>query len=44
VARLIKAGALLGIPLLDSVVVADAGYHSMREAEPSVFAGSAAAT
>ena len=37
VARLIKAGTLLGIPLLDSVVVADAGYHSMREAEPEQF-------
>jgi DNA repair protein RadC len=40
--RLVQAGKLLGIPLLDSVVIADAGYHSMREAEPSVFTGAAA--
>ena len=43
VSRLVQAGVLLGIPLLDSVVVADGGYHSMREAEPSAFTGAAAA-
>jgi DNA repair protein RadC len=42
VERLVRAGTLLGIPLLDSVVVADGGYHSMREAEPSTFTGAAA--
>ena len=35
--RLIRAGQLIGIPLLDSVVVAERGYVSLREAEPARF-------
>ena len=40
--RLIRAGDLLGIRLLDSVVVAESAYHSMREAHPEVFERSGA--
>jgi DNA repair protein RadC len=29
--RLARAGALLGIPVLDHVIVADRGYASLRE-------------
>ncbi len=35
--RLTRAGHLLGIRLLDSVVVADSGFHSIREEDPAVF-------
>ena len=35
--RLIGAGRVIGIPLLDSVVVAERGYVSLREAEPARF-------
>jgi DNA repair protein RadC len=37
--RLIKAGEVLGIRLLDSVVVTNSGYVSLREAEPKRFEG-----
>jgi DNA repair protein RadC len=37
--RLIRAGELLGIRLLDSVVVTDSGYVSLREADPGAFEG-----
>jgi DNA repair protein RadC len=35
--RLVKAGELLGIRLLDSVVVTDRGYVSLRETDPETF-------
>ena len=35
--RLIRAGQLIGIPLLDHVVVAERGWVSLREAEPARF-------
>ena len=35
--RLARAGHLMGIQLLDSVVVAERGYVSLREAEPERF-------
>ncbi len=35
--RLTRAGGVLGIRLLDSVVVADSGYHSIREEDPDQF-------
>lgn len=37
--RLIRAGQLIGIPLLDHVVVAERGYVSLREAQPEQFNG-----
>jgi DNA repair protein RadC len=37
--RLIKAGELLGIRLLDSVVVTHRGYVSLRETDPKTFDG-----
>jgi DNA repair protein RadC len=37
--RLIRAGQLIGIPLLDHVVVAERGYVSLREAQPEKFGG-----
>ena len=37
--RLLRAGQLIGIPLLDHVVVAEGGYVSLREAEPERFEG-----
>ena len=37
--RLIRAGQLIGIPLLDHVVVAERGYVSLREAQPERFEG-----
>ncbi len=37
--RLTKAGELLGIRLLDSLVVTEGAYHSQREETPSAFAG-----
>ncbi len=37
--RLTKAGELLGIRLLDSLVVTEGAYHSLREETPSAFAG-----
>ena len=39
--RLVSAGEVLGIRVLDSVVVADSSYHSMRETQPKVFERSA---
>jgi DNA repair protein RadC len=30
--RLVRAGELLGVPVLDHVVVAEGGYVSLREA------------
>ena len=38
--RLVRAGALLGISVLDHVVVAERGYASLREEEGELFAGS----
>ena len=35
--RLNRAGEVMGIRLLDSVVVADSGFHSIREEDPAVF-------
>lgn len=35
--RLVRAGAVLGIRLLDSVVVADRGHCSLREEDPKAF-------
>jgi DNA repair protein RadC len=35
--RLLRAGELLGIRLLDSVVVTDGTYVSIREADPEAF-------
>jgi len=35
--RLIRAGQLIGIPLLDHVVVAERGHVSLREAHPERF-------
>jgi len=35
--RLLRAGQLIGIPLLDHVVVAERGYVSLREAQPERF-------
>jgi DNA repair protein RadC len=35
--RLNRAGGVLGIRLLDSVVVADSGFHSIREEDPDQF-------
>ena len=35
--RLLQAGHVLGIPLLDSIVIAGGLYHSAREAEPEKF-------
>ena len=35
--RLASVGELLGIPLLDSLVVADRGHVSIREQQPEVF-------
>ena len=35
--RLIRAGQLIGIPLLDHVVVAERGHVSLREAAPERF-------
>ena len=37
--RLVKAGDLLGVPVLDHVIVAREGCTSIREQEPSLFAG-----
>ncbi len=37
--RLVRCGEVLGIRILDSLVVADAAYHSMREEQPDVFDG-----
>jgi DNA repair protein RadC len=37
--RLVRAGELLGIRLLDSVVVTDPGYVSLRETDPKTFDG-----
>jgi DNA repair protein RadC len=37
--RLVRAGEVLGIRLLDSVVVTYSGYVSLREAEPGRFEG-----
>ncbi len=37
--RLVRAGELLGIRLLDSVVVTDPGYVSLREEDPGKFEG-----
>ena len=37
--RLTKAGEVLGIRLLDSVVVTDSGYVSLREDNPGTFEG-----
>jgi DNA repair protein RadC len=39
-ARLVRAGAVLGIRLLDSVVVADRGHCSLREEDPKAFEAS----
>ncbi len=39
--RLVRSGEVLGIRVLDSVVVAESAYHSMREASPEVFERSA---
>lgn len=36
--RLARAGELLGIALLDSVIVTADGHRSMRESEPRLFA------
>lgn len=36
-ARLVKAGNVLGIRLLDHVVVAEGGYHSLREENAELF-------
>jgi DNA repair protein RadC len=35
--RLLRAGQLIGIPLLDHVVVAERGHVSLREAQPERF-------
>ncbi len=35
--RLLEAGRVLGIPLLDSIVVATEGYTSLRDTEPGKF-------
>jgi DNA repair protein RadC len=35
--RLNRAGEVMGIRLLDSVVVADSGFHSIREEDPDQF-------
>ena len=35
--RLNRAGEVMGIRLLDSVVVAESGFHSIREEDPAVF-------
>ncbi|MCI0547880.1 MAG: hypothetical protein L0027_11440, partial [Candidatus Rokubacteria bacterium] len=35
--RLVKAGEVLGIRVLDSVVVGDGGYCSLRDVEPGRF-------
>ena len=35
--RLLRAGQLIGIPLLDHVVVVERGYVSLREAQPERF-------
>jgi len=37
--RLARAGELLGIRLLDSVVVTGSGYVSLRETDPGTFEG-----
>jgi DNA repair protein RadC len=37
--RLLRAGEVLGIRLLDSVVVSDSGYVSIREEESEAFEG-----
>jgi DNA repair protein RadC len=38
--RLVRAGRILGIPLLDHIVWSRAGgHHSIRESHPHVFAG-----
>ena len=37
--RLVKAGDLLGVPVLDHVIVAREGCTSIREQEPSLFSG-----
>jgi DNA repair protein RadC len=39
--RLIKAGEVLGIRLLDSVVIGERAYVSMREQDPQGFSGAA---
>lgn len=39
--RLIKAGEVLGIRLLDSVVIAEGAYVSMRERDPQGFSSAA---
>jgi DNA repair protein RadC len=35
--RLVEAGKVLGIPVLDHLVVGAAGYVSLRERNPSLF-------
>jgi DNA repair protein RadC len=37
--RLVRAGEVLGIRLLDSVVITDSGYVSLREEDPGKFEG-----
>ncbi len=37
--RLVKAGEILGVPVLDHVVVAERGYRSLRDACPEAWAG-----
>ena len=37
--RLIEAGSLLGIPLLDHVIVAGSAYYSFMESDPELFSG-----
>ena len=39
-ARLVRAGGVLGIRLLDSVVVSERGHCSLREEEPGAFEAS----
>ena len=37
--RLVRAGEILGVPVLDHVVVAERGYRSLRDACPEAWAG-----
>ncbi len=37
--RLVQAGELMGIGVVDHVVLGDASWHSVRESSPTVFAG-----
>ena len=38
--RLVRAGRILGIPVLDQIVwTRDCGHHAIRESHPHVFSG-----